>query len=50
MRIVQDLRSDEILRLEHLLYGFNYAVWVNTYGPFDLSKCMVSPPFAIQSR
>lgn len=40
MRIGQDTRSDEILRLEQLLYGFNYAVWVNTYGPFELSKTL----------
>ncbi|WP_175650780.1 hypothetical protein [Pseudomonas sp. Marseille-P9899] len=40
MRIVQDSRSDEILRLEHLLEGFNYTVWVNTYGPFDLSRTL----------
>ncbi|MCU1731078.1 MULTISPECIES: hypothetical protein [unclassified Pseudomonas] len=38
MRIVQDFRSDEILRLEHLLEGFNYTVWINTYGPFDLNR------------
>ncbi|XVJ47265.1 hypothetical protein ACDZ94_22555 [Pseudomonas sp. UBT] len=40
MRIAQDFRSDEILRLEHLLEGFNYTVWVNTYGPFDLSRTL----------
>lgn len=35
MRITFDNRIPEILRLEYLLYGFNYDVWVNTYGPFD---------------
>jgi len=40
MQIVQDSRSDEILRLEHLLEGFNYTVWVNTYGPFDLIRTL----------
>lgn len=40
MRIAQDFRSDETLRLEHLLEGFNYCVWVNTYGPFDLSRTL----------
>ncbi|MGN8275668.1 hypothetical protein [Pseudomonas sp. SMN5] len=40
MRIVQDSRSDTILRLEHLLEGVNYTVWVNTYGPFDLSRTL----------
>jgi len=38
MRIVQDTRSDEVLRIEHLLYRFNCAVWINTSRPFDLSK------------
>ena len=40
MHIVQDSRSDEILRLEQLLEGLNYTVWVNTYGPFDLSRTL----------
>ncbi|MCD5971966.1 hypothetical protein [Pseudomonas quasicaspiana] len=40
MYIVQDARSDEILRLEHLLEGFNYTVWVNTYGPFELNRTL----------
>lgn len=40
MRIVEDSRSDKILRLEHLLEGFNYTVWVNTYGPFELSRSL----------
>lgn len=40
MLIVQDSRSDEILRLEQLLEGLNYTVWVNIYGPFDLSRTL----------
>jgi hypothetical protein len=40
MLIVEDFRSDKILRLEHLLEGFNYTVWVNTYGPFDLNRSL----------
>lgn len=40
MRIDQDSRADTILRIEHLLEGFNYSVWVNTYGPFDLSRTL----------
>ena len=40
MRLTRDLRANEILRLEHLLEGFNYSVWVNTYGPFDLNKTL----------
>ncbi|WP_286786853.1 MULTISPECIES: hypothetical protein [unclassified Pseudomonas] len=35
MKIVHDNRADEILRIEHLLYGANYAVWLNLYGPLD---------------
>ena len=35
MKIVHDNRADEILRIEHLLYGENYAVWLKLYGPFD---------------
>lgn len=40
MRITQNLRANEILRLEHLLEGFNYTVWVNTYGPYDLDRTL----------
>lgn len=40
MRIDQDSRSDKILRIEHLLEGFNYSIWINTYGPFDLSRTL----------
>ncbi|MBC3948589.1 hypothetical protein [Pseudomonas folii] len=40
MYIVQDSRSDEILRLEHLLEGFNYTVWISAYGPFELNRTL----------
>lgn len=40
MRITRDLRANEILKLEYLLEGFNYLVWVNTYGPFDLNRTL----------
>lgn len=40
MRITQDLRANEILRIEHLLEGFNYSIWINTYGPFDLNRTL----------
>lgn len=40
MRITQDSRANEILRLEHLLEGFNYSVWVNAYGPFELDRTL----------
>ena len=35
MRIMQDLRLEEFKRIEHLLYGINYEVWFNLYGPAD---------------
>ncbi|MFL1386156.1 hypothetical protein ACI77F_00600 [Pseudomonas tritici] len=40
MRIVTDSRPNEILRLEDLLEGYNYTVWINTYGPFDLDRTL----------
>ncbi|MNN52086.1 hypothetical protein D3C81_1667620 [compost metagenome] len=40
MRIVTAPRPDEILRLEDLLEGGNYTVWINTYGPFDLDRTL----------
>lgn len=30
-----DPKPDDVLRLEHLLYGYNYSVWLNVYGPLD---------------
>ncbi|MBV1909790.1 MAG: hypothetical protein KUG78_10750 [Kangiellaceae bacterium] len=35
MRIVQDDRLEEFRLIEHLLYGINYEVWFNLYGPCD---------------
>jgi len=35
MKPVTDNRLPEIKRIEHLLYGINYEVWMNLYGPFD---------------
>ena len=35
MKIVADNRMPEIKRIEHLLYGLNYQVWLNVYGPLD---------------
>ena len=35
MRIVRDTRLEEFKRIEHLLYGVNYEVWFNLYGPAD---------------
>lgn len=35
MKIVKDNRLSEFKRIEHLLYGINYEVWFNLYGPLD---------------
>jgi len=35
MKILRDTRLDELKRIEHLLYGNNYEVWFNLYGPGD---------------
>lgn len=32
---IKDNRLAEFKRLEHLLYGMNYEVWFNLYGPLD---------------
>ncbi|MCL1037643.1 hypothetical protein L2750_10825 [Shewanella submarina] len=49
MKIIQDSRLDEFKRIEHLLYGINYEVWFNLYGPTDPDislelalKCLIS--------
>ncbi|QIL90513.1 hypothetical protein ACONUD_07380 [Microbulbifer harenosus] len=33
MKIVRDTRLEEFKRIEDLLYGINYEVWFNLYGP-----------------
>jgi len=33
--MVTDNRLPEFKRIEQLLYGINYEVWLNLYGPFD---------------
>ncbi len=35
MRIERDTRLEEFKRIEHLLYGINYEVWFNLYGPAE---------------
>ena len=35
MEIKKDNRLAAFKRLEHLLYGMNYEVWFNLYGPLD---------------
>ena len=35
MRIIPDTRLEEFKRVEYLLYGINYEVWFNLYGPAD---------------
>lgn len=41
MKVSRDDRPEAFQRLEHLLYGFNYQVWVNVYGPLDSSQPLV---------
>jgi len=40
MKITRDDRPEDFLRLEQLLYGNNYCVWVNVYGPLDASQSL----------
>lgn len=40
MKIVINTRPDDVLRLEHLLEGYNYTVWVNTYGPLGINQTL----------
>ena len=35
MKIVRDTRLEEFKRIERLLYGINYEVWFNLYGPAE---------------
>ena len=35
MKIIRNNRLEEIKRIEHLLYGINYEVWLNLYGIID---------------
>lgn len=35
MKIDKDKRLPEFKKIEHLLYGINYEVWFNLYGPLD---------------
>lgn len=41
MKVSHDNRPEAFQRLEHLLYGYNYEVWVNVYGPLDASQPLV---------
>ena len=35
MEVINDNRPPELKRIGHLLYGINYEVWLNLYGPLD---------------
>ena len=35
MKVSGDDRLEEFKRIERLLFGFNYCVWFNLYGPVD---------------
>lgn len=41
MKIVKDTRMEEFKKIEHLLYGANYQVWFNLYGPSDSATGLV---------
>ncbi len=45
MRVIVDQRMEEFQRIEKLLYGINYEVWFNLYGPGD---CDLSLEDALQ--
>lgn len=40
MKIVRDNRLEAFQRIEHLLYGINYEVWFNLYGPSDPNQSL----------
>ena len=35
MKIIEDKRPEELQRIEQLLYGYNYEVWLGVFGPAD---------------
>lgn len=35
MIIVRDKRLEEFKKIQHLLYGINYEVWLNLYGSVE---------------
>ena len=41
MKILQDSRLSTFKRIEHLLEGWNYSVWLNLYGPSDSDKSLI---------
>lgn len=40
MKIVRDSRPEEFKRIEQLLYGINYEVWLNLYGPANADESL----------
>lgn len=50
MRIVRDTRLEEFKRIEHLLYGINYEVWFNLYGPADPEVGLIDALKSLISR
>ena len=42
MKIIRDKRLEEFKRIEHLLYGINYEVWFNLFGPCDSDASLES--------
>lgn len=41
MHVINDDRPEYILRLEHLLYGYNYMVSVDRYGPLNAEQPLI---------
>ncbi|MCS4250508.1 hypothetical protein [Pseudomonas sp. BIGb0164] len=41
MQVINDNRPEYILRLEHLLYGYNYMVSVDSYGPLSTEQPLI---------
>lgn len=41
MQTERDTRLAEFLEMEQLLYGYNYQVWFNLYGPSDPNIALI---------
>jgi hypothetical protein len=37
MNVIRDTKPEEVRRIEKLLYGMNYEVWLDIYGPAPAS-------------
>lgn len=50
MRFVKDTRPEEFKKIERLLYGNNYQVWFNVYGPGDAAMGLADALKALVSK